>query len=519
MIFPRWAVWANYGYGEPRFIFYPPLSWCLGAGLGLFLPWKAVPATFIFLCLVLAGVSMFRLARAWLSPAGTIAATVLYVAGPYQLVLVYYRSDFAELLAAALFPLAMHYAIRCGGHGGAGYNGEKIAGGAREPLRSVVFLAIAYGAIWRGNAPAAVVASYGLAFLLALCSILRRSFRPLFTGLAALALGLMLAGVYVLPAAYEQAWVNIDQAVSAGYRPAENFLFTWILNPEHNLVNLEISAVAVLMIALTGVSAVVSHHRTGSSRFIWVAMFALAVISTLLMFPESAAVWQFAPKLRFVQFPWRWLLPLGVSLAFFLGESVATSRGRLAVVLGCAAVFAGTGVLIARATYWDSDDLQDVLAAVSSGQGYEGTYEYCTRGGDQTDLPAGAPLVSFLPDEPFANASGRPESPQPESASVEVWQPERKVLAIDAPSPVHAAVRLLNYPAWRIRVNGVPVESESDPDTAQMIVPLPAGRSRVEVRLVRTADRTVGGALSGVAALLLIAMAGFGSRRNRSEAS
>ena len=43
---------------------------------------------------------MFRLASAWLSPAGSIAATVLYVASPYQLVLVYYRSDFAELLAA-----------------------------------------------------------------------------------------------------------------------------------------------------------------------------------------------------------------------------------------------------------------------------------------------------------------------------------------------------------------------------------------------------------------------------------
>ena len=265
--------------------------------------------------------------------------------------------------------------------------------GMHEPLPNMAALAVVYGAIWLTNAPAAVVASYALALLLVLCAILRGSFRLLFVGLAALALGLMLAGVYIVPAAYEQAWVNIDQTISAAFRPAENFLFTWVLDPEHNLVNLEISAVAVLMITLTGIGAVVSHRRSRSSRLIWMAMFVMAMISVLLMFPGSSAVWQYAPKLRFVQFPWRWLVPLGVSLAFFLGETVATSRHRLIVSLGCVALLAGTGVLIARATYWDSDDLGDVLEAVSSGQGYEGTYEYCTRGADQTDLPVRSPLV------------------------------------------------------------------------------------------------------------------------------
>ena len=74
VFFPRWAQWANWGFGEPRFIFYPPASWTLGAALGSVLPWKMVPGTYTWLVLLLSGFAMWRLARESLPDSQAIAA-------------------------------------------------------------------------------------------------------------------------------------------------------------------------------------------------------------------------------------------------------------------------------------------------------------------------------------------------------------------------------------------------------------------------------------------------------------
>jgi len=209
-VYPRWAALAHYGYGEARFLFYPPASWLLGAALGALLPWRLVPGAFVWLALTLSGCSMFLLARRWLDRRDAIFAAALYAANPYYIVIVYWRSAFAELLAGALLPLLLLFLLQAD----------------EEGRKTVIRLGLIVAAAWLTNIPSAVMVNYSLALLAVLLAILGRRPRVLlYAGLAVL-LGAGLAAFFLLPAAYERKWVNIGQVLSEGVRPQDNFLFT-----------------------------------------------------------------------------------------------------------------------------------------------------------------------------------------------------------------------------------------------------------------------------------------------------
>src|SRR3954467_1937393 len=160
IMWPRWAAGANYGFGEPRFIFYPPLSWLLGGFLALWFPVRALPAVFSLIAFFVAGCGMFALARKFVTERFAIAAAVVYALNPYHLITVYWDFRVAEMLASAIFPLAIVYALEC-----------------QEGWRKTACLAVSVAGVWLANAPAAVMLMYSLALLLCLLTFLKRSLR------------------------------------------------------------------------------------------------------------------------------------------------------------------------------------------------------------------------------------------------------------------------------------------------------------------------------------------------------
>src|SRR6202789_4432669 len=153
ILYPRWAALAHWGYGEARFLFYPPASWTLGAALGAVLPWKIVPGAYCWIVLALAGAAMYRLAREWLSPQDALFAAVFYALNPYHLLVVYWRSAYAELLGAALLPLLVLCLVRI-------FSRESESG-----LRPTAGLSLLLAAAWLTNVSAAVMIHYSAAGL------------------------------------------------------------------------------------------------------------------------------------------------------------------------------------------------------------------------------------------------------------------------------------------------------------------------------------------------------------------
>lgn len=491
ILYPRWTAWTNHGFGEPRFIFYPPLSWMLGAALTMLVRGPWAPALFILLTQTFAGLAAFLLLRRLAGVRAAILGAGCYVINPNALLMTYIRSDFAEQLACAFFPLVFLGALQL----------ADLLEEAPSRRSSIVFFAIPFAGVWLSNAPAGVIASYAMALFFAWAAITQRSWRILIRGASGLALGLGLTGFYLVPAAYEQRWVNIGQTLASGLLPSQNFLYTFIEDVEHSWFNWIASSCALLLALLFLLAALVSGRIRASAktterrRRIANALLVVGAAATFLMLRVSTPLWTYLPKLRFVQFPWRWMSILAVVCAFFLACVMERRRGWIAFVLLLVLTFPLALFLINNG-WWDPDEVPTMRVATTDGSGFDGTDEYDPVGDDHLDLPLNAPLVKQLPDSPDGVSS-----PQAR-VQVQQWTAEQKVIQVDAAAPTRLALRVLNYPAWRVEVNGRRVVPERTDDVNQMVVSVESGTSRIHVQFVRTLDRTIGLLLSLCSALI-----------------
>src|SRR5262249_35044571 len=149
-----------------------------------------------------------------------------------------------------------------------------------------------------------------------------------------------------------ERWVDISQVLAFGVRPLDSFLFRMIDDPDHNIFNLLVSAVAAAQIVSVTLFSICSHSWRKHKPLLWWTLIAWAAASALLMFPPTLPLWTFFPKLRFVQLPWRWLLCFNVAFAMLL---VMAFRRWAARLIACAVMVSvlALGWMYLRSPWWD----------------------------------------------------------------------------------------------------------------------------------------------------------------------
>jgi hypothetical protein len=588
LLYPHWAPSANFGAGEPRFVFYPPLTWMLGAALGLAMPWQWVPMALTFLLLAGTGLATRALARQALSDgAATLAGCAALFSG-YSLFTAYERTAFGELSGGFWIPLLLLLMLRDRNPSAPAW--KRALDGSTLPL------ALGLAGVWLSNVPLGVMASYLLAAVALTLALLRKSWAPVLRATIGAALGIGLAAVFLLPATAEQRWVDIRQAIDdPGLLIENSWLFARHANPLLELHDLElrrVSLIAVGMIAVALVGVLVSwlrgklslgneraaagalqaaekdllppespqEHPSGAKAHVdliasaarlkscpvtkpchskaciapevcfpepslkmnwWLPLALIPAAVLFLLLPISLPVWNALPKLRFLQFPWRWLVVLEAPMAIFLAAAVWSTRRwrRVAVVAVCTVFFFAATWAAGRLFFQvcdDEDAVQGTLEVYRSGAGFAGTDEYEPPGADDTLVASGLP-DSCLVKDPSAVLGKGPEGGVPlwspsqgtceatYPAGPESWRVRPEGLRIRAfiGHPGYLILRLRSYPAWRVTVNGRPVTALPQRQDGLMAVPVPQGAVNLTVAWSTTPDAIAGRWLSGLAVLLL----------------
>lgn len=487
LLYPHWASSPNFGAGEPRFIFYPPASWILGAVIGSVAGWHATPWLFTAICLFCSGVGMRYLSQTWLTPLAATAAGCLCIANPYLLFVAYERTAYGELLAAALIPLLLCFAVR--------------------PLPPIAALAAVIAGIWLMNAPAGVMACYALLWIALLRLISDRNWRMPLRLAISTAIGLALASFYLVPAAYQERWVEIARAIGPDMRFQDSFLFHHTGEPFHDAVLHTASILACILLAFAVTSIALWRDALRFRPLLWLA--SLVPLILLLLLPISAVLWRHTPQLAYIQFPWRWLLVLAPVATLTLVGSIA-QRARTAWLLALVAVLCLASIAVCTRAFHqycdEEDNVSAQLALMEAGDGEEGTDEYTPRNDDNAEVDQDMPRVRVLIDpgaeEPDSGKVQNPEyQPDPSAerhATITVtdWSPEHRVVSLNTPAPGYAVFRLMDYPAWTILRNGAKITQRPRRDDGLLTIPVPQGGSQIDIRWRTTPDIRIGRALS-----------------------
>jgi hypothetical protein len=482
-IYPRWEEDTNRGFGAPTTSYYPPgVYYLTSACYAITRDWLRALLDAHLAVMIAAAASLYIYARQVMGRGAAMAAMAAYILLPYHTVDQYQRGAMAELLVFVWMPLMLLF-------------GERLMkapsqAGKRSVLFSIVGLAASYGAFLWSHPPTAYQFTLGFGVYVLVLSVMRKEWKGLVAVGVAMALGIGLAAVYLLPAAIEQNLIHMEY-ISETWPYHKTYIFV------HDLYNSDVhsgffkmidwiwitgtSVIAVAAITLLWLKrrALESAAALKQRVLLWVILGGLA---SFMMTKVSMPVGRLIPKIDIGVFTWRMLAITTLVVALIAGAftqaaiDAAARRSRserlLFASLAAFIIVGGLGfsaVAVARPM---------IEAAV-----FEPEPEHL----NWATIPSSAPAdPSELPDD----------VPQAELATeengevvVEEWKPQHRVVRADLIDDDELLIRTFNFPGWTATVDGQQAPIKTSEELGDMEIELRAGMHRVTLDFVETPVR------------------------------
>src|SRR6266496_1264216 len=293
------------GMRKPTLIFYPPglyaiascLAWAARGDVlfGLF----AALALFAFA----GSLGMFAFLQRRFGNLAAVTGGLLFAALPYRVFELYASGLYSAFAAGSLLPWVFGALAR--------ESELEVAGDSRLRLGLPVLLA----AVVLLNLPTALLVCYLAGIWLAIETLSTRRWRLARRVVIAMAAGLLLAGVYLIPATLELSEIQIPMNSRAVY--TSNFLFqrgrSWMSSGLRSMFDRMAIFPAIGLVLGSAVFWFAGRRRdpaawpSGTMRL----LLTVGVASFFLMTPISLPLWKSLPALRQVNLPWRLLEPFG----------------------------------------------------------------------------------------------------------------------------------------------------------------------------------------------------------------
>jgi uncharacterized membrane protein len=471
VILPRWVLDSNNGYGSPNFIFYAPLSYYLAALLNLIAPSPVASLILAIWCsFFLSGISMFFALKKISGRKGSLLSAMIYQLLPFHLLNLYDRGAYAELCAYAWFPLIILFMY-------------EIISGENAPF-APIGLGLSYGGLILTHLVSAFIFSFVIGFYLIISYIYCRHRNDLLKALISLFLGLGLSSLYLIPVISERKLVQIDYIFNYVFSDFHNnFLFLpENFNARMSPFHVSLHSAALLEVFLFATLAMLIAKKNSSllQKSHNVALIFLFILAFSLTMPLSAPLWDHLPFLSTLQFPWRWISVMEVSLCFLIGAAFsAGDKGHLmpaglqrrSTVYCIIAIFLVSSFLIIKSTgTYTQEFLGKILTPEQVSRYSNLPREYTpvwAADVEKSVVELNPPRVSIL--------SGKAEP------RVVQWHSEKRIIGIRALTPTRLRISTFYYPGWKAAVDGEEAAISLEERTGAMLINIPQGDHTLEL--------------------------------------